>query len=54
MPFVEDDILCVDLTEEGSVITDNQPMTMAPADSAETFAEDASSASPTQDDLDHP
>ena len=46
-PFVEDGMLCVDLTTEGTVITGNRTKTTAPADDAPT---DVS----TDDDSDHP
>jgi hypothetical protein len=35
-PFVEDGMLCVDLTEQGTVITGNRTKAMAPAQDAET------------------
>ena len=49
-PFVEDGMLCVDLTEEGTVITGNRAKTMALADPAEASADDV----PTDDAPDHP
>lgn len=49
-PFMEDGMLCVDLTEEGTVITGNRAKTMALADPAEASADDV----PTDDAPDHP
>ena len=48
--FMEDGMLCVDLTEEGTVITGNRAKTMALADPAEASADDV----PTDDAPDHP
>ncbi|MCM3687091.1 hypothetical protein [Kocuria rosea] len=42
-PFVEDGMLCVDLTDEGTVITGNRTKTTAPIQDAET-AEGAEAA----------
>ena len=56
-PFVEDGMLCVDLTEEGIVITGNRTKTMAPADPAdpaEPPADDASYAAPADEDPNRP
>ena len=56
-PFVEDGMLCVDLTEEGTVITGNRTKTMAPADPAdpaEPPADDASYAAPADEDPNRP
>lgn len=55
-PFVEDGMLCVDLTEEGTVITGNRSKTMAPANPAEPAEElpyDAPAGVPADDDPDH-
>ena len=35
-PFIEDGMLCVDLTQEGTVITGNRTKSTAPAQDAET------------------
>lgn len=56
-PFVEDGMLCVDLTTEGTVITGNRTKTTAPADTAEPTEAPTDDAAPdvsTDDDPDHP
>lgn len=55
-PFLEDGMLCVDLSQEGTIITGNRTKSSAPSASeepADSPAEDASSASPADDDPDH-
>lgn len=54
-PFMEDGMLCIDLTTEGTVITGNRTITTAPVDpteSAKKSAENAPLVGP-EDDLDH-
>ncbi|MEU7198310.1 hypothetical protein AB0B04_33140 [Streptomyces xinghaiensis] len=56
-PFVEDGMLCVDLTTEGIVITGNRTRAMASAelaDPAQVTADDATPEVPADDDPDHP
>ena len=56
-PFVEDDMLCVNLSEEGTVITGNRTKAAAPSDAEEVMdssEDDAPSDAPAQDDPDHP
>lgn len=56
-PFVEDGMLCVDLTAEGTVITGNRTQTMAPADPTEPTrptADDAPTEVPADNDPDYP
>ncbi|MEX5297002.1 hypothetical protein QYM41_17135 [Kocuria sp. CPCC 205268] len=60
-PFLEDGMLCVDLTQEGTVITGNRTKTTAVADPAAAaenadVAEagmDVASAVPTEDTIEH-
>jgi hypothetical protein len=44
-PFVEDGMLCVDLSKEGTVITGNRTKTMATSESSNLFASVAQDAS---------
>ncbi|WP_143709990.1 hypothetical protein [Kocuria flava] len=58
-PFVEDGMLCVDLSEEGTVITGNRTKATAPApadavESAEASVDDAPTDLSTEDDPAHP
>lgn len=56
-PFVEDGMLCVDLTEEGTVITGNRAKAVASsdaADPADSPADDATSEASVDDDPDRP
>lgn len=56
-PFMEDGMLCVDLSEEGTVITGNRTKPTPPAEAAqlaEASVEDASADVSTDDDPDHP
>lgn len=56
-PFLEDGMLCVDLSQEGTTITGNRIKSSAPLASEEPTdspAEDPSSASPADDDPDRP
>ncbi|MFI7484077.1 hypothetical protein ACH9EU_16890 [Kocuria sp. M1R5S2] len=55
-PFMEDGMLCVDLTTEGTVITGNRTKTTTPTDAVEPIeapTDDASTDVPV-DDPDHP
>ncbi|MEX5258117.1 hypothetical protein [Kocuria arenosa] len=55
-PFVEDGMLCVDLTEQGTVITGNRAKTAAPSDAEEVMdlpEDDAPSDVPAGDAPDH-
>ena len=55
-PFVENDMLCVDLTTEGTVITGNRTKTTAPAEaveSAEAPVDDVPTDVSTDDDSVH-
>ncbi|WP_143709944.1 hypothetical protein [Kocuria flava] len=55
-PFVEDDMLCVDLSEEGTVITGNRTKTTAPVgtmEPTEASPDDAPADASTADDPDH-
>ncbi|OLT06219.1 hypothetical protein BJF77_15810 [Kocuria sp. CNJ-770] len=54
-PFVEDGMLCVDLTTEGTVITGNRTQAAAPADAVETteaLGDDAFTEVPAEDGSD--
>ncbi|KUG58516.1 hypothetical protein AVL61_16800 [Kocuria rosea subsp. polaris] len=56
-PFVEDGMLCVDLTEEGTVITGNRTKVVASsdaADPADSTADDATSEASVEDRPDQP
>jgi hypothetical protein len=56
-PFVEDGMLCVDLSEEGTVITGNRTKATAASDAeelADFHADNASSDSPVENHADHP
>lgn len=56
-PFVEDGMLCVDLTEEGTVITGNRAKAVASSDAADPTdspADDATSEASVDDDPDQP
>ena len=55
-PFVEDDMLCVNLSEEGTVITGNRTKTAATSDAEEVMdspEDDAPSDAPAGDAPDH-
>ncbi|WP_272027902.1 hypothetical protein [Kocuria rosea] len=55
-PFVEDGMLCVDLTTEGTVITGNRTKTTTPADDvepAEATIDDVPPAASADDDPSH-
>jgi hypothetical protein len=54
-PFVEDGMLCVDLTTEGTVITGNRTQAAAPEDALDTTeasGDDAFTGVPAEDDSD--
>lgn len=56
-PFVEDGMLCVDLSEAGTVITGNRTKAMTPADRpepVEATADEGSSEATVDDNPDHP
>ena len=56
-PFVEDDMLCVDLATEGTVITGNRTKPVTPAEAAapaEASVDDAAPDVSTNDDPNHP
>jgi hypothetical protein len=56
-PFVEDSMLCVDLMEEGTLITGNRTKATAPVDAvepAEAPVDDVAPEAPTDDGPDHP
>ncbi|WP_367402582.1 hypothetical protein [Kocuria marina] len=55
-PFMEDDMLCVNLTEEGTVITGNRTKTVEPSETVEATDGDAAEdpfESPAEDISDH-
>ncbi|MCC5781844.1 hypothetical protein CRM73_02585 [Kocuria sp. CCUG 69068] len=56
-PFMEEDMLCVDLSEEGTVITGNRTKSTPPADAVEPTEApvvDAAPQAPSDDDPDNP
>ena len=56
-PFVEDGMLCVDLSQEGTVITGNRTKSTPPADAVEPTEApvvDAAPQAPSDDDPDNP
>ncbi|MEX5257859.1 hypothetical protein [Kocuria arenosa] len=53
-PFVEDGMLCVDLTEEGLVITGNRTKAIAPSDAVDLPDSSVDDAVPDSSDEDHP
>jgi hypothetical protein len=56
-PFIEDGMLCVDLSEEGVVITGNRTKTVTPSEAEELADPHADIASPDfslEDHTDHP